>query len=179
MKPISWPRAIWNYLVYLHKHRTAVLIECWLLGIPLRGLVHDWHKFLPDEFFPYLWSFYATKIDPNVGVAQRLAIGNKRSSKADVDAQFDRAWLNHQRRSDHHWQSWLLVQDDGGLIKPLEMPIGAAKEMLADWLSFSRVFGTSTWDWYWERRDDIKLAPRTRVYVESMLRRIAKERGWK
>jgi len=51
-------RAYISYLKYILRHKWFVFWEACKLGIPWLGLIHDWHKFLPDEFFPYARYFY-------------------------------------------------------------------------------------------------------------------------
>ena len=51
-------RAHWSYLKYVLRHKWYVLIECVRLGIIWQGLWHDWHKFLPSEWFPYARYFH-------------------------------------------------------------------------------------------------------------------------
>ena len=36
------------------------------------------------------------------------------------DGSFDSAWLLHQKRNAHHWQYWVLLEDEGNT-KALEM----------------------------------------------------------
>jgi hypothetical protein len=100
-----------KYLKYLLKHKWYVFVECVHFGIPIRGLLHDLSKFLPDEFFPYCEYFYG---------------------KGKNEREFDIAWLKHQHRNPHHYQYWQLKKDDGDLIF-IRMPDRYYREMLADW----------------------------------------------
>lgn len=93
----------------------------------------------------------------------------------DVDA-FNYAWLHHIHNNPHHWQHWLLMNDDGkyrdpGKVIALEMPKICAFEMVADWWSFSWRSGNleEVFGWYEEHRDSIILHPDTREFVESVL----------
>lgn len=86
----------WKYLKYIVKHKYYVMIECFKMGIYWRGLTHDMSKFLPSEFFPYANYFY----------------GNYPKLKEQVEYEFTVAWLKHQKRNPHHWQYWLLINDD-------------------------------------------------------------------
>jgi len=46
------------YLRYVLRHKWFVLLACWRAGLYWRGIVHDWHKFLPSEWFPYVEHFH-------------------------------------------------------------------------------------------------------------------------
>lgn len=115
---------------------------------------HDTSKFGMVEYGPYDAYFYGT---PN------------------EDA-FNVAWLHHIHHNPHHWQYWLLMNDDGkyrdpGKVIPIEMPKIYALEMVADWWSFSWKSGdlTEMFGWYEDHKDCIILHPSTREYVESVL----------
>lgn len=126
-------------------------------------LNHDASKWDDTEYRPYDAYFYGDE-------------------EKDESA-FNLAWLHHIHNNPHHWQHWLLVNDDGAYCVPdeylfdaekivvLEMPTQYALEMVADWWSFSwrsrnlmSVFG-----WYDAHKDCVVLHPKTRAYVESTL----------
>ncbi len=80
------------YLKYVLRHKWFVLVAGRKTGAPvLRLLLHDLSKFRPSEWRPYAETFY----------------GHGGETMA-----FDAAWLKHQHRNDHHWQHWILRQDD-------------------------------------------------------------------
>jgi len=115
---------------------------------------HDESKFSEEEYFAYGEYFYGTP---------------------DEDA-FNLAWLHHIHNNPHHWQHWVLVNDDGTVgdsckVVALEMPKFHALEMIADWWSFSWRSGNlpEVFDWYESHKDCIILHPNTRKYVESVL----------
>lgn len=119
--------------------------------------VHDRSKFDGEEYDAYDAYFYGEK---------------------DVEA-FNRAWLHHIHSNPHHWQHWLLVNDDGkyrdpGKVVPLEMPKIFVLEMIADWWSFSWRSGNlrEIFEWYDKNKDNIILHPNTRRYVEDVLAEI-------
>src|SRR5947207_278928 len=103
-----------GYLRYVTRHKWFVFVACWQLGIPWRGLIHDWSKFLPCEWFPYVAKFHG---GPHRSWA--TIHGDERNSyryewtQEGVDEAFDGAWLHHQHVNKHHWQHWVLRNDDG------------------------------------------------------------------
>jgi hypothetical protein len=144
-----------RYLWYLLRHKWFVLIAGLRTKAPLwRLLIHDWSKFLPDEYFPYAQRFYGAGKDVDA-----------------MQAAFDRAWLAHQHRQPHHWQHWILKEDSGGN-KLLPMPEHFVREMVADWAGAGRAI-TRKWGvqaWYERNRSKIQLHPISRERVEELLR---------
>lgn len=85
-------RAHWQYLKYVVRHKWFVLLAGIELGVPLLILLlHDWDKFMPDEWFAYVRTFYA-------------ADGTKRYQPGP---DFSVAWKAHQKRNKHHYQYWM------------------------------------------------------------------------
>lgn len=98
---ISVPKVRTNYWAYfktVNRHRWYVFQEARKLGIPFLGFIHDWSKYLPSEFVPYAKYF-------NGGYARG-------EQPEDVKLAFDFAWLHHQRWNKHHWQSYVLHNDN-------------------------------------------------------------------
>jgi hypothetical protein len=95
-----------RYLKYVLIHKWFVFLECCKLGIPIRGLLHDLSKFSPAEWNGYRKRFFVPS--------------------SSSGAEFDAAWLRHQHRNPHHWQFWLLCEDDGGALE------AAARAVLLD-----------------------------------------------
>jgi hypothetical protein len=133
------------------------------MGITWLGIIHDWSKFLPDEFFPYAEHFYGSKKVP------KIASGYIKSEDKKEDPAFDRAWLYHQRRNKHHWQWWVLVQDQDPTVA-IEMPERYWKEMVCDWKGAGAAQGTpDTAAWYEKNKARMVLHPLTRDEVEDVL----------
>jgi Family of unknown function (DUF5662) len=139
-----------KYSKYVIKHKWYVFLACCKYGLIWRGIIHDWTKFLPVEWFPYVEYFYGGK-------------NNKRD--------FEEAWLHHQKMNKHHWQWWVMTKGDGTL-KALPMPDKYRKEMLADWQGAGRVKTgkNDVVDWYLENQDQMILHDETRAWVESELK---------
>ena len=149
-------RAHWKYAKYLAKHKWFVFVAGLRHGVPLwRLLIHDWSKLLPCEWFPYVKSFYGPQ---------------PRTQETKIA--FDRAWLHHQHFNPHHWQHWVLREDDGKT-KYLEMPENFAREMVADWCGAGRAI-TGRWEvwlWYAKNEERILLHPFTKNIVSELIER--------
>ena len=149
-----------QYLSYVLRHKWYVFIEACRLDIPWRGLIHDLSKFRPCEWYPYATFFYGKKLGP------RDATGYYKPTDTG-DAAFDFAWLLHQKANRHHWQFWLLPEDDGGT-KVLEMPDAYRREMLADWRGAGMAQGRpNTWEWFAKNKGRMQLGPETRTWIEA------------
>lgn len=154
-----------QYDLYLQQHRSNVhkgfewirdnLPELLVDNVEWQTeFAHDASKNEPDEYAAYDAYFY----------------GGNRSYKVVQD--FNRAWLLHLHRNPHHWQYWVLINDepDKGEVL-LEMPYNYIIEMICDWWSFSWQKGdlSEIFNWYDKHSAYIKLAPKTRETVEDIL----------
>lgn len=118
---------------------------------------HDQSKDEADEYEAYDAYFY----------------GGNRSYA--VVQNYQRAWLLHIHRNPHHWQYWVLINDDpkeGEIV--LEMPYDYIIEMICDWWAFSWASGNlkEIFNWYEEHSQYMKLAPKTRKTVDDILNSI-------
>lgn len=153
-----------SYLRYVIKHKWYVFLECCRLGIPWLGIIHDWSKFRPSEWIPYVHAFY----NPD-GTFRHVRDETGYYDPHNISADFDRAWLYHQHRNRHHWQYWHLVQDEDEE-KTLSIPDRYRREMLADWRGAGRALGNpDTRAWYEKNRHKIQLHPATRQWIEAQL----------
>ena len=163
-----------KYLRYVIRHKWYVLIECFKQGLYWQGLMHDVSKFLPSELIPYARYFYGKK--PNSYFEATAKYGCYEAAPYGsllediIEIKFDTAWLNHIHRNPHHWQYWILREDDGG-IKLLPMPKKYIQEMLADWHGAGKAQGRadSDYSWYCMHKKQIQLHPATAKAVEEAL----------
>jgi hypothetical protein len=160
------------YLWYVLRHKWFVFLECWRLGIPWLGVVHDVSKFTPGEWFPYVNHFHGPNSHHKDGSHAPKQIRDETGYYKPTntgDVAFDFAWLLHQKRNKHHWQWWVLPEDEGGLVA-LPIPPRYRLEMLADWRGAGRAQGTpDTKAWYLKHRDKMKLDLLTREWIEVQL----------
>lgn len=154
------------YDEYLEKHRQAVKKAYQWIAAYIPELTdveatrniefHDMSKNTPDEYTPYDNYFYGEQ------------------TPAIIEA-FNRAWLMHIHRNPHHWQYWVLINDEpkeGTIL--IEMPYPYIIEMICDWWAFSWIKGdlSEMFAWYKDHADYIKLHNNTRSIVEEILEMI-------
>ncbi len=159
-----------KYLNYIVRHKWFVALACLSRGLWWRAVVHDFSKFRPDEWFPYVEYFYGEKYTNEQRHQCFNVTGCLLPTEASVNEAFDKAWLLHQNRNSHHWQFWVLKNDDGSTV-PLEMPKRDMLEMLSDWDGAGRAI-TGRYDtanWYLKNREKMALHPKTRTEVEQNL----------
>jgi hypothetical protein len=156
-----------QYLKYVLRHKWYVFTACFEYRLYWRGIVHDWTKFQPVEWFPYVRFFYGNG-------RTRESLGSYSADEIQ-DGDFEYAWNHHQKRNDHHWQYWVRFGDDGTVLT-LPMPDNAKLEMVADWRGAGRALGKpNTWEWWEENKDKMQLHPLTRFWVQLEMNRL-KER---
>ena len=116
---------------------------------------HDKSKWGDEEYGPYCEYFYGDNKDEL------------------VKEEFDLAWLHHQHSNPHHWQHWLLREDDGGT-KALAMPYEYVLEMVCDHWAFSWAKGNlfEIFDWYDKNKAKMVLHPYTKKVYEDILGQI-------
>ena len=119
--------------------------------------VHDLSKYSNEEYKAYDNYFYGNKTEK-------------------VKREFDYAWLNHIHQNPHHWQHWVLINDEDGT-KALEMPENYVIEMISDWWAFSHKSGNlyEIFDWYKKNKKRQILHENTRKLVEEILDKIKEE----
>lgn len=145
---------------YILKHKHFVFIECLKRGLLYRGIVHDMSKFSISEFIAYSNYFY------------------NKDNKKDMhvpgeNIEFDNAWLKHIHKNDHHWQYWILKEDEDD-VKVLPMSHEARSEMLCDWIGASKALGkgNNTKKWYKTNKNNIILHNDTRKWIEEQIKKL-------
>lgn len=133
-----------------------------VLGDDLKRLraniyIHDESKYLDEEYDSYDKYFYGEEKTP------------------EIENEFNRAWLHHIHNNPHHWQHWVLINDDPKLGEiVLEMDRIYIIEMICDWWSFSWIKEDlyEIFKWWNEHKDHIKLGVETRKTVIDILDKI-------
>ena len=157
-------KVYWNYLIALLMHKFYFFIFGLKYGVSLDLLfTHDLSKLGPSEFPQYARYFYGSyPRTKEIPTDFRGFI----TVREDVYADFDKAWNHHQKMNKHHWQYWVLMNDDGR-DKVIEIPMRYLKELLCDWLAANKAFGNGRiWEWYWDNVE-ILLHPNSQEWLEA------------
>lgn len=161
-----------KYDAYLLKHINAVNTCLYLLhgqggfqytDIPqLRsqyGAYHDESKFSAEEYEAYDEFFYPSD-------------GSEVGSDPERKKKFEQAWLHHQNSNPHHWQYWLLMNDNNeGEFKALEIPMCYLEEMVADWGAFALIKNDADAlaNWYAANRSKQIIHPKSREIIDALV----------
>lgn len=158
----------WDYDNYLQNHIENVQKGFRWMQEHLPGLIldefdysnilhHDNSKRQQKEYSAYDAYFYG------------------RNKSYQVVKDFNYAWLHHIHHNPHHWQYWVLINDDPeeGTVA-LEMPYEYIVEMICDWWSFSWKSGDlrGIFSWYDKHKGGMILSDETRKTVEDILNKI-------
>lgn len=125
--------------------------------IVLKNIInHDYSKVTNIEWIPYREYFYGDRTQ-------------------EVKNNFNYAWLNHIHNNPHHWQYWILLEDEGNLIT-LEIPYEYIIEMFLDHWSFSwKIDNLSEIEnWYTEHKDKIIMNAKSQDLYENILYSVMK-----
>lgn len=163
-----------EYDIYLQQHKDNVMKGYEWITVNLPELLNDMRI---DDLNKQMLNHDASKNELDEYIAyDNWFYGNNRSFAAKND--FNHAWLRHIHRNPHHWQHWVLINDDpneGEVV--LDMPYNYILEMICDWWAFSWNKGdlTEIFNWYDEHKDYMKLSEKTRKTVQNILDRISVE----
>ena len=115
---------------------------------------HDASKTSKEEYDAYDKYFYGINRTYEVVQAFRLA------------------WLKHIHNNPHHWQHWILINDDPEEgIMPMDIPEEYIIEMVCDWWSFSFSKGNlnEIFDWYREHRAGMTMSYVSLEQVDNII----------
>ena len=157
---------------YLKQHKNNVYEACkWMMNnLPkdifpeeLQSQVeyqcqynHDKSKDSSEEYEAYDQHFYGNRSYEN-------------------EKNFLYAWNHHIHNNPHHWQYWVLINDDKDEgEKLLEIPDNYIFEMICDWWSFSWNSGNlyEIFDWYEKGKDYRKINENSLKKIETILNTI-------
>ena len=164
-----------KYLKYIIRHKWYVFRSCcrvtkdkkYLIQLIFLGIVHDWSKFRPSEFIPYARYFYG-----NYTKYEDLPCGWKGRivTKEDISREFEKAWFFHIHRNKHHWQYWLLQEDDGD-VKKIPIPMRYLLEMIADWHGAGKAITgkDNISEWYEKNKSRILVRDIQKKFIEKKI----------
>ena len=153
-----------KYFKYVFTHKYWVMVMCFDMWLYWQWIIHDWSKFLPNEYIPYTrWR-------------------GKWDKSNESELSYNKSWLKHINRNPHHWNHRVMFNDDW-TTNCIEMPEKYVKEMLCDWRWVGRSFAHTdeeitryknfprheVYTRYSKRKDNMTLHINTRKYIEIFL----------
>ena len=124
---MNYLKNFYGHLCTILPHKNLVRHYCFKAGLYKQGIMHDWSKYNPIEFFAGVKYYQGGKRSPNFAEKE--------------DKKYSSAWLHHKGRNKHHFEYWI----DYGIncdtiIKGVPMPRRYVAEMIMDRISASRVY---------------------------------------
>lgn len=151
-------------LITIHKY--YVFMYCRKAGITWRGIVHDFSKYSPTEFFESVK--YYTGTDSPINNCKKVN-------------GYSEAWMHHKGRNKHHYEYWQDDFDHGG--KQIQIPFKYALELVCDYLAAGKAYMKkdfsydAEYNWWLNKKSNpIAMHPQTMLFVDMMLREL-KNRG--
>lgn len=156
-----------EYDNYLNEHKENVRKSADWIRHNLSDLLSGYENFYQQ----IEWEHDRSKDDrEEYNAYDNYFYGGRRTQSVEED--FNRAWLHHIHHNPHHWQYWVLINDEAkeGIIT-LRIPYRYVIEMICDWWAFSWSKGNlyEIFDWYDKHKDYMKLHKDTRELVEEIL----------
>lgn len=114
-----------NHFITITRHRHQVIKNCFMAGIPIRGLLHDLSKYTPAEFIAGA-KFYQGNRSPNE--SEREAYG------------YSKAWIHHKGINKHHFEHWTDYNPKTRRTEGAPMPTRFVIEMFCDRVAASKIY---------------------------------------
>lgn len=161
-----------RHLMLVTRHKWYVFVYCAYAGHPWRGLMHDWSKFSPAEFWGSVRYFNG----------RRSPVGLCR----DVEG-YSFGWLHHKGRNKHHYEFWIDIVDTNGnrptqpgVFYPIPMPFEYALESVCDTIAASRAYNGKKFSyavlykWWINSRKyaPVNMHPKTKLFVDRMYKKM-------
>jgi Family of unknown function (DUF5662) len=142
----------WDNLKYLWIHKWYVWVYGRRLKVSrLQLLLHDWTKLLPAEWFSDARHHYRKDLAKT--------------------GDFIRGRLHHIHWNKHHWQYWVILNEEDEKPRLVKIPERYIREMVADWQAAGRAKGEThtALEWYMQRKNFIKMHGESRKILEKLL----------
>ncbi len=163
---------LWNnftgHLSTILHHKKQVRGLCFRAGLYKQGIMHDWSKYNPVEFFVGVKYYQGGKRSPNFGEKE--------------DYGYSSAWLHHKGRNKHHFEYWIdysIKPQDG--LQGMPMPERYIIEMFCDRVAASKNYNRDSYNdsfplaYYTKNKDHYVLHPHTRKLIEKLLNMLAEK----
>lgn len=165
---MSFWKNFWGHLGTILHHKKLVRRYLFRAGLYKQGIMHDWSKYSPVEFFAGVRYYQGGVKSPN--------------HKEKTEKGYSSAWLHHKGRNRHHYEYWIDFTSkprDG--LKGMRMPDRYIVEMFCDRIAASRNYNKDSYDdafplrYYEKNKDYYVMHPHTRELLEKLLRMLAEE----
>jgi len=159
----------YRHFCTITKHRHKVMVHCFRVGIPRRGVLHDLSKYSPTEFREGAKNWQGTR-SPN--------------EKSREENGYSLAWLHHKGRNRHHFEYWKDYDMRDHLEHPVRMPGIFVLEMFCDRVAASKIYQGKNYtdrhplDYFLKSKATRVIHPETSDLLESWLTMLA-EKGEK
>ncbi len=106
-------------------HKKLVRELCFKAGLYRQGIMHDWSKYSPLEFWTGVIYYQDGKRSPNAAEKEKYG--------------FSKAWLHHKGRNKHHFEYWIdFDSNDFTKLIGMEMDLRYVIEMFCDRVAASK-----------------------------------------
>lgn len=164
---ITWK----NFKGHLHtilRHKRLVRHYLFRAGLYRQGIMHDWSKYSPVEFWNGVRYYQDGRRSPN------------KAEKEDHG--YSAAWLHHKGRNRHHFEYWIdLPVDASEGLSGMPMPSRYVIEMFCDRMAASRNYNMESYDdsfplaYYEKNKSHYTMHPDTAALLETLLHKLADE----
>ena len=158
----------WGHLGTILHHKNLVRRYCFRAGLYRQGIMHDWSKYTPVEFFNGVRFYQGGKRSPN--------------KQEKTERGYSAAWLHHKGRNKHHYEYWIDYSDhpEEGL-QGMRMPNRYVVEMFCDRMAASKNYNRDTYtddmplNYYNRGKDHYVMHPETRELLSRLLTMLAQK----
>ena len=165
---MNYLKNFYGHLSTIIHHKNLVRHYCFKAGLYKQGIMHDWSKYNPIEFFAGVKYYQGGKRSPNFAEKE--------------DKKYSSAWLHHKGRNKHHMEYWI---DYGMPSEPamvgMRMPDNYVVEMFIDRMSASKNYqkekytDRSALEYYLQGKNRHIMHPEVRELLEKLLYMLADE----
>ena len=165
---MNYLKNFYGHLCTILHHKNLVRHYCFKAGLYKQGIMHDWSKYNPIEFFAGVKYYQGGKRSPNFAEKE--------------DKKYSSAWLHHKGRNKHHMEYWI---DYGMPSEPamvgMRMPDNYVVEMFIDRMSASKNYqkekytDRSALEYYLRGKNRHIMHPEVRELLEKLLYMLADE----
>lgn len=164
---MNYLKNFYGHLSTILHHKNLVRHYCFKAGLYKQGIMHDWSKYNPIEFFAGVKYYQGGKRSPNFAEKE--------------DKKYSSAWLHHKGRNKHHFEYWIDYDVDGNstILAGMKMPVKYVAEMFCDRVAASRIYNKDNYkdsdplDYYIKGLGHYIMHPETDELLHNLLKMLA------